>query len=111
MGRRTSIGREREALIGFKILLWKAYFDKGFGLLTYLKYILAVVGVGAAIQGISLLTIFIVGVVYGVVCLILGRLWYHYKLVETEKEIENIFNPFVKEMRNVVRKKGKVFKV
>lgn len=83
----------------YKILLWKAYFDKGFSLLNYVKYIIAIAGVGAVFQGMSFWWVFVAGVVYGLICLILGRLWFKFKLIDTENEIQNIFNPFQREMR------------
>jgi len=83
----------------YKLLLWKAYFDKGFSLTNYLKYIIAILGVGAVFKGFSLLWIVAVGVVYAVLCLILGRVWFYYKLVDTELEVYNKVNPFVREMR------------
>lgn len=89
----------------YKILLWKAYFDKGFGLLNYVKYILAVAGVSAAFNGIEIKTIVIIGVIYGIVCLILGRLWFHYKLVDMEAEIQNKINPFQREIREHLKKR------
>lgn len=89
----------------YKALLWKAYFDKGFSLLNYVKYIITIIGIGAVFNGMSLYTVAIIGVAYGIVCITLGRLWFHYRLIDTEQEILNIFNPFVHEMRN-----SKVFK-
>lgn len=83
----------------YKILLWKAYFDKGFSLLSYLKYILVIVGFGAVFQGVSLWIILEVGFAYAIICLLLGRLWFGLKLINIEIEINNKVNPFVQEMR------------
>ncbi len=71
----------------FKILLWKAYFDTGFGLLNYLKYVVAVVGVNAIFKGVSLFWILLIAFSYGVLCLVVGRIWFHFHLVDTENEI------------------------
>lgn len=89
----------------YRLLLWKAYFDKGFGLLNYLKYLIAVVGIGAIFKGVSLFWIAIAGLVYAVVCLVLGRVWFSYKLIETENEIQNIFNPFCKDVRKSLKRR------
>ena len=86
----------------FKILLWKAYFDKGFSLLNYFKYIIAIIGVKVLFEGIALFWIFVLAFVYAVLCLILGRLWFHFHLIDTEHEINNIFNPFCKDVRNSI---------
>lgn len=78
----------------FKILLAKAYFDKGLSLTNYLKYAVAVLVVKIPVkQGI------IAGIIYGIFCYIFGKVWYKFHLVETEAEINNIFNPFVKDVR------------
>ena len=81
-------------LKGYRFLLAKAYFDKGFALLNYFKYALALV-----LVKIDLTTGFIVGAIYAVVCYIIGRLWYKAHLIDTELEIGNIFNPFQREVR------------
>lgn len=87
----------------YRILLWKAYFDKGFGLLNYLKYVLVVAGFGAAFQGISIYWIIFIAFVYALACFMLGRYWYKHKLIDVENEINNIFNPFQREMRDYIR--------
>ena len=107
MAGRRSPPRARNDLKGYKILLWKAYFDKGFGLTNYFKYLLGFY----ALASQEIIITLIIALIYSIICLVIGRLWYHYKLIETENEIGNIFNPFVKEMRNVVCKKRKIFKV
>jgi len=79
----------------FKVLLWKAYFDKGFSFLNYLKYGIAFFGLAS--QDVQ--TTLIIAGIFGVLCLIFGRLWFYFKLIETENEIQNIFNPFCQEVR------------
>src|SRR3990167_10626415 len=39
----------------YKFMLFKAYFDNGYSLLSYPKWALAIAGIGSAIQGYSLL--------------------------------------------------------
>ena len=85
-------------LRGFRILIQKAYFDKGLGLTNYAKYLIALFGIASLNFKLTMY----IGFAYLVFCYILGRLWYKYKLVETENEVNNIFNPFVKEMREKV---------
>ena len=83
----------------FKTLLWKAYFDKGFSLTNYFKYALLLFGWATA----DVKTTITIGIVWCVVCLVLGRVWFHYKLVETEIEIVNLFDPFAREVRKSLR--------
>ena len=89
-------------LRGFRFLIFKSYFDKGWGLTSYLKYIIALFG----ISSLNVKATLIIGFVYGVCCYIIGRAWYKYGLVDTETEISNIFNPFVREMRQKVISKA-----
>lgn len=92
----------------YKILLWKAYFDKGFGLLNYLKYLIAVVGVGAIFQGVSLKVILFWGFVYAVLCFALGKIWLKYGLYDIEQDISNHFNPFAREVRHHISKQKNI---
>ena len=94
----------------FKILLLKAYLDKGMGLLYYFKYVLAIAGIGAVTQGVNYSWVFIVGVAYGLFCLLLGWAWYKYHFIDIENEINNIFNPFQREVREKLNNR-KVYKV
>lgn len=82
----------------YRPLLWKAYFDKGFALTNYFKYILLLFGWATA----DVQNTIIIGVVWCFGCLILGRLWFHFRLIDTEQEILNQFNPFVKDMRDKI---------
>lgn len=85
--------------------LWiKRYFDTGFGLTSYVKYILA--GSGLVLKDVT--TIFWMGAIYATCCLILGYAWIHLKIVDKENEITNILNPFQREVREKLE--GKKFK-
>lgn len=86
----------------YRLLLIKAYFDKGLGLTNYFKYILAFVGI---FQLINAKTGIILALSYIIFCLLLGWIWYKYQLIETENEINNIYNPFQREVRERLSKK------
>jgi len=86
-------------LRGYKFLIAKAYFDKGWGLTGYIKYIIALFG----ISSLNVKRTLIVGVIYGISCYFLGRIWFKYRLVDTENEIQNRFNPFQKEVREKLK--------
>jgi len=79
--------------------LHKSFFDKGWGLTSYLKYLFAIIGLGSMLTGISIFTVLIVGVFYGIGCYVLGRWWKVSGMEAAEIEISNRFNLFVKEMR------------
>jgi len=83
----------------YKLALWKAYFDEGYGFTNYVKYLIAFVGVGAAIQDVSLWYIATVGVVYGLSCFVMGWWIYWSGFKEAAVEVGNRVNPFVGEMR------------
>jgi len=80
----------------FKILLWKAYFDKGFGITSYAKYFIAFFGLASQ----DIMTTLWIGFFYGIFCFFLGWGWYRFKIIETENEVSNVFNPFCRDVRN-----------
>ena len=86
-------------LKGYKLLLAKAYFDKGWGLTSYMKYVIALFGLYSIGENISMTIMMEIAVVYSIGCYFLGRMWYNYRLIDTENEINNMFNPFQREMR------------
>lgn len=86
---------DRAHLKGFKYLVLKAYFDKGLGLTNYVKYLIAFFGIAS----LDVKSTMYIGIAYLFFCYFLGRWWYKHKLIETENEINNIFNPFMKEVR------------
>lgn len=90
----------------YYFLLWKAYFDKGFALTNYFKYALAFFGIFNLVSAkIAIVAI----IIYLFSCLIIGWIWFKLGLTETENEIQNLFNPFQREVREVLRKR-KAFK-
>lgn len=83
-------------MIAFKLLLLKAYFDKGWSLTNYLKYLIAFGGIFEIIDAVSAI---IIAAIYVIFCFFFGFFWYKYGFIETENEINNIYNPFQREMR------------
>ena len=81
---------------GYKFCLLKAYFDKGLGLTSYIKYLIAFFGLASREVYYTLYIAFI----YAILCFFLGWFWYKYKFIDAENEVGNQFNPFVREMRN-----------
>ncbi len=84
----------------WKFLLLKRYFEQGYGLTSYVKYLIFLMGIGEIIVNKSYKFVMILGILYGISCFIIGWAWYKFGLYETDTEISNRFNPFVKEIRN-----------
>lgn len=79
----------------YKFALWKSYFDKGYGVTSYFKYLFAIVGI-AGLEGKILIPLFIL---YGFSCFFVGWVWYKYGITTAENEVQNKNNLFVQEMR------------
>ena len=83
----------------YKFCLWKAYFEKGYALTSYIKYIIALFGLSSLNVKLTL----ILGFVYGISCLIIGRVWWVYRLIDEEYEVQNNVNPYVREVRKAIK--------
>jgi len=81
--------------IKFKLLLLKAYFDKGYGFTSPVKWLLAVLGITSQDYKIILVGTFF----YVVSCFIFGWLFYKYDWIRAQAEIDNRFNLFQQQMR------------
>lgn len=83
-----------------KFALHKRYFDTGMGITNYLKYVIALFGIAS----LNLKWTMILAVIYAFTSYIIGWYWLNSGLVDAEKEIDNRYNPFVREMRRVYGK-------
>ena len=81
----------------FRFLLWKRYFDTGLSVTGYVKYLIAFFGVASSDVRMTL----VLGIIYGMLCFVIGYAWYRYDFVEANNEIDNRFNRFVREMRQI----------
>jgi hypothetical protein len=79
----------------YSLCLLKSYFDKGFALTNYFKYIIAFIGLASKDIKNTLLIAF----VYAIFCFILGYFWFKSDFILAEIEVGNKYNLFVKEMR------------
>lgn len=83
----------------FKALLWKRYFDTGYGLTNYVKYLIALFGISSLQVGATIGLAFF----YALLCVVVGRLWHTRGIINVEVEIANRFNDFVTEMRELAK--------
>ena len=86
----------------FKLALQKAYFDKGYGVTSYFKYLVVLIGMERVISG-DLKSTIIIMTAYGIFCYLFGWAMYKYGYVEAEKEVENKFNLLAKQLRNKLK--------
>jgi len=87
----------------WNLLLWKTWFDIGNGWTGYLTKVLMVVGIGFAVDSVKNIgLIFILGIIYAGINFLIGWAYMKYGLFETQQEINNIYNPFVKETRTFI---------
>lgn len=81
--------------------LHKTYFDTGLALTSYIKIFVLILGIG----DFTISKTIYLAVGYAFLCYVLGYLWLRSGFYEASLEISNLFNPFVKEMRDTVIKK------
>lgn len=95
---RTSRRKTRSVKIAWWLWL-KAYFDTGYGLTSYAKAIFPLLGFISLGKGININYVVYLGIAYVLVCPIIGWAWIHFKIKEAENEINNVLNPFQREVR------------
>ena len=84
-------------------LWWKKYFDQGMGITGYAKYLIAFFGISSLNWKLTM----VLGIAYGISCFFVGWIWIKKKLADKENEINNLINPFQKELRRSIRFNGK----
>jgi len=80
------------------------WFDKGYSLLSYPKWVIAVYGVGEVVSG-SYLLVASGALVFMAVCTVAGYLWLKKGMFIAEQEVMNQYNLFQKEMRTKLDKR------
>jgi len=88
----------------YKLCLWKAYFEKGYSLTNYIKYLIIMLGLYTSITSQTISVAFILAFLYGIACFFIGWAWYHYDIVVAEHEVNNQFNLFMREVRKKIKK-------
>ncbi len=85
----------------YKLALLKSYFDAGYGITSYLKYMIAFFGLASA----DVKTTLIIGVLYGISCFLIGWIAYQSGFIEAQAEVSNQYNLFQKEIRRKLKNK------
>ena len=83
----------------FKFNLHKTYFEKGYSLTNYVKYLIALFG----LSSLNVKATLIMGFIYAVCCYFIGLIWLKFGWYEAEIEVSNYFNKFVQEMRKTYK--------
>ena len=83
----------------WKLLLLKAFFERGYGITGFIKYFIALFGISSLNVSLTMT----LGFVYAISCFIIGYIWYSRDFTEIENEIANRFNRFVVEMRKKMK--------
>lgn len=83
----------------FRFCLHKHYFEKGYGLTNYIKYLIALFG----LSSLNVKSTMLMASGYSILCYFVGRWWYTSKAISAEIEVGNRVNPFVKEMRKYTK--------
>ena len=85
----------------YNFCLWKAWFDKGYSLSSYPKWIFAI----TALKVSNIKLIIWLGLIYTLSCFVIGYLWYKYDIILAEAEVGNQYNLFQKELRAKLKTK------
>lgn len=85
----------------YKVVLLKRYFDQGYATTSYIKWVMAIMGLGNAMITQNLKVAMILGVAYGIFCFLFGLWWIRSGWFTAEVEVGNQYNLFVKEMREL----------
>lgn len=95
-------GKSTKMSFKYQFLLHKAFFDKGWALTNYFKYVIAFFGLAST----NLKATMWIAVFYAIACYFIGIAWFKYGFVDLENEVQNNFNPFVKDVRKELKKNG-----
>ena len=82
----------------YKFIQHKAYFDRGYSFTSYIKYMIAFFG----ISSLDVNKTMMLGLVYALFCYFFGRYMYKSGVADSEAEVSNRVNPFVKEVREEI---------
>lgn len=83
----------------YKLLLWKTYVDRGRGLTSYFNELFLLFGFWQISSRANPLWLIATIFFYVVLCFVIGWAYFKYGWEIADKEVQNRYNLFVKEMR------------
>ena len=89
----------------YKVMLWKAYFEKGYSFASYPKWVLAIFGIGEVVNK-NYMIVIMGALVFFLSCFFVGKWCYKYGFAAAEVEVKNKIDPFVNEVRDSKLFKG-----
>lgn len=87
----------------YKTILHIHYFDKGYGRLSIVKYFWLIYAGGSILEGVDYKYAMYLGLIYMLVCYLIGWYMYNRGWQSAELEVMNQINPFVRDMRKVYK--------
>lgn len=90
----------------YRLMLWKAYFDEGYGFTSYIKYLIAVIGISDAIINRNIWFVVGLGLVYGVLCFFLGAFIFKSGMKDATLDVQNAVNPHFQRVEKYISDKG-----
>jgi len=83
----------------YKLMLCKSYVDMGWGLTTYLKYLIALFGLAS----LNIYYTLLLASTHMLACFIIGWAWYKYGFFIAQAEVGNQYNLFQKQLREKLK--------
>jgi len=82
----------------YKLALWKYYFEKGYSIMSYPKWVIAIFGIGEVVKKNYLIVCF-GAFLFLILCILIGKWIWKSGFADAETEVSNVVNPFVKQVR------------
>ncbi len=83
----------------FTVQQHKNYFDSGFGLLSFFKYLIGIFAANEVFNKANLKVALYIAIGYGIFCYFIGMIYWKKGFKDAEIEVSNRANPFVDEVR------------
>lgn len=83
----------------YKLALLWSYFNQGYSIASFPKWVAAVFGVGEVVNK-NYFTVLIGAFIFGIFCIFVGWICFKSGFIEAMNEVGNRHNLFMKEVRN-----------